>query len=173
MSTSFTVPIQAFFRRIENDKSFFNYYNIDATEAMALASERAYGYLIESISKISMSYSTDIDFTNYTASVDENGNSSGTFNFDLTKNEIALLAQLMYEQYFNRDFVKLRAFKLQYSPSDLNTFSPANERKTFIEMYDKVKLESQSMLDNYISRDRLTNQLKTINYAKYFDINGD
>ena len=173
MSTSFTVPIQAFFRRIERDKKFFDYYNVDATEAMALASEQAYGYLVESISQIVMNCSPDVDFTNYTVSTDTNGNDTGTFNFDLTNNEVNLLAQLMYERYFNRDFVKLRAFKLQFSPSDLNVFSPANERRTFIDMYNKVKSESQSMLDNYASRDRLTNKLKSIDYSKYFDVNGD
>jgi len=173
MSTSFDVPIQAFFRRIENDKSFFNYYNIDATEAMALASERAYGYLIESISIISTTCNPDVDFNNYTTSVDANNHNTGTFNFDLTKNEIGLLAQLMYERYFNRDFVKLRAFKLKFTPSDLNVFSPANERRTFIDMYEKIQSESKVLLDNYTSRDRITNQLKSIDYAKYYDVNGD
>ena len=173
MSTSFTVPIQAFFRRIERDKKFFNYYNVDATEAMALASEQAYGYLIESISDIVNKGNPDINFTNYTITTDTNNNDIGTFNFDLTTNEINLLAQLMYDKYFNRDFVKLRAFKLQFSPSDLTTFSPANERSTFINMYNQVKNESAKMLDNYASRDRITNQLKTIDYSKYFDVNGD
>ncbi len=173
MSTSFNIPIQAFFRRIENDKKFFNYYNIDANDAMALASERAYGYLIESLSIISTTCNPDIDFNNYTTCIDANGYNTGTFNFELTKNEIELLAQLMYERYFNRDFVKLRAFKLEFAPSDLNVFSPANERRTFIDMYDKVKSESISLLDSYKSRDRITNQLKSIDYAKYYDINGD
>ena len=123
MSTSFDVPINAFFRRIERDNKFFNYYNVDAKESMALASEQAYSYLIESITDIVNKGNPDIDFDDYTVTTDDAEHHSGSFNFDLTNEEINLLAQLMYEKYFNRDFVKLRAFKLQFSPTDLNVLS--------------------------------------------------
>jgi hypothetical protein len=167
MPTSFNVPIQAFFRRVERDTDFFDYYNVDSNEAMSLASEQAYGYLIESISDVINRGSPDIDFNDFTVNEDSNGIHSGEFNFDLTQNEVNLLAQLMYEKYFNRDFVKLRAFKLQLSPTDLNVFSPANERATFISMYDQVRSESIRMLDDYASHDRVTGKLKTIDYGKY------
>jgi len=56
---------------------------------------------------------------------------------------------------------------LQLSPTDLNVFSPANERATFISMYDQVRSESIRMLDDYASHDRVTGKLKTIDYEKY------
>jgi len=53
------------------------------------------------------------------------------------------------------------------TPSDLNQFSPASERKTFTEMVDKIKLDNINNIDNYKSIDRLTGKRKTIDHSKY------
>ena len=41
MSTSFEKIIAKFFRKIEKDRDFFAYYNVDFSEAMSLAREQA------------------------------------------------------------------------------------------------------------------------------------
>ena len=43
-------------------------------------------------------------------------------------------------------------------------FSPANERKTFLEMVNSKKKEVDILISNYRAVDRLTGKLKTINY---------
>lgn len=162
MSTLFSAAYDKFFNRIEKDKDFFIYNNVSTEDAIALANQRAKNYLIESASKIMMNCNADIDFNNYDDTLE-------TFNVDLTTNELNLLAQLMFEQYLGRDFVKLKAFKTSFTPSDLNVFSPANERNTFISMYKFVQEQSEKMLDDYKSRDRITGALKSIDYSKYSD----
>lgn len=62
---------------------------------------------------------------------------------------------------------KLRAFQHAYTPSDLQVFSPANDRKTFMEMYQIVCEENKTRLDRYRRKDRLTGEVKGIDYASY------
>ena len=52
MSTSFEKIIAKFFRKIEKDRDFFAYYNVDFSEAMSLAREQANGYLLEAVEKV-------------------------------------------------------------------------------------------------------------------------
>ena len=139
------------------------YNNVSTEDAIALANQRANGYLTDSASKIMTNCNADIDFNDYDELLE-------TFNIDLTVNEIKLFGQLMFEQYLARDFVKLKAFKILFTVSDLNMFSPANERNTFMNMYVFVQSQSEKMLDDYKSRDRITGELKGINYSKYSDV---
>lgn len=160
MSTLFEPIRNKFFRRIEKDRDFFLYYNISVEEAIQLATKQANGYLIEAVEKLTDNCSPDIDFMDYDEVLEQ-------FNSDLTKKEQGLLADLMYEVYFDRDLVLLKAFKIAMTPSDLNVFSPANERKSFTEMVKDIKLQNSVKIDHYISTDRLTNKPKLIDHSKY------
>lgn len=160
MSTSFESVRKKFFRRIEKDKDFFSYYNVSQEEAIQLAIKQADGYLIEAIEKLTNNCTPDVDFYDYDEDLQ-------LFNFDLTVKEQNLLASLMYEVYFERDLVLLKAFKIAMTPSDLNQFSPATERKTFGEMLDKIKRDNIAKIDYYASTDRETGRMKIIDHSKY------
>lgn len=160
MSTLFEPIRNRFYRRIENDRSFFKYYNISTEEAIELAKTRANGYLIEAVEKLTDNCTPDIDFFNYDEDLE-------TFNVELTRKEQGLLADLMYEVYFDRDLVLLKAFRIAMTPSDLNQFSPAVERKTFTEMVDWIKQDNRKKIDHYNSVDRITGERKTIDHSKY------
>ena len=62
MSTSFEKIIAKFFRKIEKDRDFFAYYNVDFSEAMSLAREQANGYLLEAVEKLTDECVPDVDF---------------------------------------------------------------------------------------------------------------
>lgn len=160
MSTLFEPIRNRFYRRIENDRSFFKYYNISTEEAIELAKTRANGYLIEAVEKLTDNCTPDIDFFDYDEDLEK-------FNVELTRKEQGLLADLMYEVYFDRDLVLLKAFKIAMTPSDLNQFSPAVERKTFTEMVDWIKQDNRKKIDHYNSVDRITGKRKTIDHSKY------
>lgn len=160
MSTLFEPIRNRFYRRIENDRSFFKYYNISTEEAIELAKTRANGYLIEAVEKLTDNCTPDIDFFDYDEDLEK-------FNVELTRKEQGLLADLMYEVYFDRDLVLLKAFKIAMTPSDLNQFSPAVERKTFTEMVDWIKQDNRKKIDHYNSVDRITGERKTIDHSKY------
>ena len=160
MSTSFEKVINKFFRKIEKDREFFSYYNVTLEDAMQLAKEQANGYLLEAVEKLTDECVPDIDFFDYDEELQ-------VFNFKLTDKEIGLLTDLMREVYFERDFVTLKAFKIAMTPSDLNQFSPASERKTFTDMVNGIKSENVGKISQYASVDRVTGKKKLINYSQY------
>lgn len=160
MSTSFEKIINKFFRKIEKDREFFSYYNVTLEDAMQLAKEQANGYLLEAVEKLTDECVPDVDFFDYDEEVQ-------VFNFKLTDKEIGLLTDLMREVYFERDFVTLKAFKIAMTPSDLNQFSPASERKTFTDMVNGIKSENVGKISQYASVDRVTGKKKLINYSQY------
>ena len=160
MSTSFEKIINKFFRKIEKDREFFSYYNVSLEDAMQLAKEQANGYLLEAVEKLTDECIPDIDFFDYDEELQ-------VFNFKLTEKEIGLLTDLMREVYFERDFVTLKAFKIAMTPSDLNQFSPASERKTFTDMVNGIKSENIGKISQYASVDRITGKKKLINYSQY------
>jgi len=160
VSTSFEKVINKFFRKIEKDREFFSYYNVSLEEAMQLAKEQANGYLLEAVEKLTDECVPDVDFFDYDEELQ-------VFNFKLTDKEIGLLTDLMREVYFERDFVTLKAFKIAMTPSDLNQFSPASERKTFTDMVNGIKSENVGKISQYASVDRVTGKKKLINYSQY------
>jgi len=160
MSTLFETVKDKFYRRIEKDKDFFTYYNVSTSEAVQLAEMQADGYLLEAIDKLTSNCTPDIDFNDYDEVLK-------LFNVTLVNKEQNLLASLMYEVYFDRDLVLLKAFKIALTPSDLNQFSPSSERKTFYDMVDKIKLDNSTKIDHYASTDRLTGKPKIIDHSKY------
>lgn len=160
MATSFELPINRFFYRIEEDREFFQYFNLSETAAMQLARQRAMHYLRDAIDKMMLDGMPAVDFTDYDEAAAE-------FNIDLTSREIFLLASLMYEFYLRKDIAKLKTYNVNYTSTDLRVFDPSNARSTFKALYDSVAQENERLLDQYRSTDRLTGGFKTIDFAAY------
>lgn len=158
MSTLFEPIIEKFLKKIEKDADFFSYYNVPIEDAIQLAKEQATNYLYEAIEKLTDGCTPDVDFFDY----DED---SAEFNLDITKKEQGLITDLMRQVYFERDFALLKAFKISMTPSDLNQFSPASERKTFTDMVKMIQQDNEVKISKYASIDRLTGKKKTINYS--------
>ena len=162
MSTSFDLIFTVFFDKIENDSEFFNYYNLTNEEALELATSRAESYLKESIAKLTLKCTPDIDFT------DVNWETK-VLNENLNLTEIDLLGNLMFEMYLHKTISKLKGLEVNFTPKDLQVFSPSNSRKTFMDMYNEVKKDNLKLIADYASVDRLTGKKKTINYSEYSD----
>lgn len=162
MSTSFDPIFTVFFDKIENDSEFFNYYNLTNEEALELATSRAESYLKESIVKLTLKCTPDIDFT------DVNWETK-VLNENLNLTEIDLLGNLMFEMYLHKTISKLKGLEVNFTPKDLQVFSPSNSRKTFMDMYNEVKKDNLKLIADYASVDRLTGKKKTINYSEYSD----
>lgn len=159
-TTAFNKVVNRLLRKIEKDKDFFAYYNMSVLEAQELVLEQATGYLYDAVDLLTSKCEPDVDFYDY----DE---MSQRFNFELTPREIGLLSSLMYEVYFERDETLLKAFSIRMTPSDMNQFSPASERKTFMDMVKTIKSENVNKISKYISTDRETGQRKTIDHSQF------
>lgn len=160
MSTPFSNIFSAFFDKVEKDEDFFNYYNLTDEESMAIATERSKTYLKESVSKLTLKCSPDIDFNNYDIVTQE-------FSETLTNTEIDILASLMFEKYVSRDIAKLKTLEVNFTPTDLQVFDPSSGRRTFMDMYRQLQSENETMIDDYISKDRITGKKKGINFSQY------
>ena len=165
MATLFEEPIGRFFRRIEEDREFFQYNNLSETAAFQLATTRANNYLRDAVDKMMIDGMPDVDFYDYDEKI-------ASFNFDLTAREIFILSSLMYEFYLAKDIAKLKTYTVNYTHVDLKVFDPSNARKTFKELYDGVIEENKRLLDQYRNTDRLTGAYKTIDYASYDEGDG-
>lgn len=151
-----------FFNRIEKDATFFSYYNLTEDEALVIARRRTKNYLSEAITIWLRHCILDFEIV-----LDDE---LEEINADLTLNEKNLIADLMYEVYISRDIVTLKAMVNAMTSTDLKMLhSPANERKTFMEMYIALKANNEVIMSNYNSRDRITGQPKVINYSQYED----
>ena len=147
--TAFEDVINAFYHYIENDVDFFNYFDIDEDECMEVAGQRAEVLLIEATSYLSRKMVFESVFSKYEVDSKE---------FDETLNlaEINLLVKTMFLMYLQRDLTVLRTFHGVMTASDLNMYSPANERKTFVDMVQKYELDLQVEITEYQMRDRNT-----------------
>lgn len=159
-TTSFDEVIDRMLKKIEKDKDFFSYYNLSVTEAQSLIIDQAIGYLCDAIDILASKCEPDVDFYDYDIETMH-------FNFELTPREIGLIASLMYEVYFERDEALLKAFKIRMTPSDLNQFSPASERKTFMDMLNAIKTENINKIAKYASTDRITGKRRSIDHSQY------
>lgn len=157
MATPFSVPIDAFLKRVEKDRDFFSYFGVSEEAAMALAEQRANNYLHEAVGRLYLECSPAVDFSD----IDEDAK---TFNFDWTLGEVLLISSLMYEYYLDRDIAYLKLQNVNYTATDLRVLDPSNARKTFMEMYNAVCAANEKRLDDYRSRDRLTGKLIGIDY---------
>lgn len=158
--TSYEQLYVPFFNRIEEDAKFFGYYNITTEEALEIAQKRAKNYLNEAVSILKRNCSLDFNLV-----LDDEVE---MISEDLTSDEINLLADLMYEVYISRDIATLKSMVNALTSTDLKMLhSPANERKTFMDMYNTLKYNNEVAMSQYNGRDRKTGKRKVINYSQY------
>ena len=160
-TTDFSTILNRFYNRIEKDEKFFNYYNIDVNEAIQIATQRATNYLVESLDDLSMVGNLQVDFSDYDEEIQE-------INFKLLPKEMNLIVEMMFLKYMKRDEALLHAMEINFTPSDLSVFSPANERNSYRNFIRELTDAIEIKIDDYKNRDRFTNALKqTINYSEY------
>ncbi len=163
-STEFEDILNKFYDRIEKDEQFFGYYNVDLKEAIKIAETRAKKYLCEALDELSCLPNTDVDFSNYDSDFE-------VINFKLYPKEIKLIVELMFLFYMKRDESLLHAMEINFTPSDLSVFSPANERTSYRNFISQLEHNIEIKIDDYKNRDRITNALKhTINYSNYSEV---
>lgn len=166
--TAFSEVYEKFFELIETDSNFFQYFDLSEIEVRNLVHDRAKSYLMESLSVISRNIEPDEDF-----SFDDYDSELEEFNYILTYDEIDMLAHLMLEQHYKREFGKLKAFSAQDLPTSLQVFSPANERTSIRALVKDIHEENMTMLDNYMAKDRTSRKRKTIDYDSYASYSDD
>lgn len=156
MSTSYQVVFDKFIRRLKGDTQFFNYGNLTEAEINSLVEEHLLSLLDRAIDKLYNFGLPDFDFH-------ARDNVTQVFNGTLVPQEVSLLSDLMYLAYVEEDVNRLKSLGLVLRTSEINAlFSPANDRKTYLEMAAKLESNIINSINQYFSRDRYTWKLKSI-----------
>lgn len=156
METNYSLIFDKFISKIKGDAQFFNYTNLSDFEIDNLIEEHLISLLNRAIDKLYDCGMPDFDFFN-------KDDVSQKFNDQLVPQEISLLSDLMYLAYLEEDRNKLKAFGLIFRTSEINTmFSPANDRKSYIDMLSSIEIDILNAVSNYLSRDRKTWKFKSI-----------
>lgn len=158
MATPYSEVINAFLRRIELDRKFFQYLHMSAGQANELALARSMGLMNEALGIIALRCPNKADFDD---------RDDEQFNFDLTTSEKYLISSLMYQQYLERDIAKIKSLNVNYTPTELRVFDPSNARSTFMSMFEYVCTQNEYLLDEYRSRDRDNGEYTSIDYSLY------
>lgn len=163
--TAFSDVINAFYYYIEKDVDFFDYFELDEEECMEVAGQRAGVLLDEAISYLCRKLIIENVFS-HTKMVqpeeseddqeDEDNTGYMAFTETLTNTEINLLVKAMFLMYLQRDLTVLRTFHGVMTSSDLNMYSPANERKTFVAMVQQYEDNLKVEISEYQMFDRNT-----------------
>lgn len=163
--TAFSDVINAFYHYIEKDVDFFQYFELDEDECMEVAGQRAGVLLEEAISYLCRKLIIENVFS-HTEMVqpeeseddqeDEDNTGYMAFTETLTNTEINLLVKAMFLMYLQRDLTVLRTFHGVMTSSDLNMYSPANERKTFVAMVQQYEDNLKVEISEYQMFDRNT-----------------
>ncbi len=156
MGTPFLEPINRFLRRIEEDRDFFQYFQLSDDEALDLARRRARNYLEDAIDRMMMDGRPSVDLTD----IDEG---SFSFNIELTRNEVFLLSSLMYEYYLDKDISRIKTLNVNYTGTELRVFDPSNARSSFLQLYENVQRQNEKLLDTYRNVNRETGEFISIN----------
>ena len=178
--TAFSDVINAFYHYIEKDVDFFQYFELDEDECMEVAGQRAGVLLEEAISYLCRKLIIENVFSHtelvhseewkdrYGMDEQDEGEQSEdgqneedsdaymAFTETLTNTEINLLVKAMFLMYLQRDLTVLRTFHGVMTSSDLNMYSPANERKTFVAMVQQYEDNLKVEISEYQMVDRLT-----------------
>ena len=159
--TLFEDIYKLFFDKIVQDIDFFEYGTTEE-EALDIAEKRSKAYLLKSIDILVNQCNVDVNFYDKDDTLEQ-------FNFDLVSKEKTLFSNMMYEIYFEQDLVKLRLFEEYFSRKDLKRFDPNAQKRLYLESLNLIKVENIRQIKNYESRDRITGQLKGLDYTGWDD----
>lgn len=94
--------------------------------------------------RLSSTSNLQVDFSDYNEEIESLG-------FKTTNKENKLIIDLMFQVYMERDLPLLHAFKINFTPSDLSVFSPANERNSYEAFIKRLNEDNEIALDDYKS----------------------
>ncbi|EKS4345259.1 hypothetical protein QB607_003264 [Clostridium botulinum] len=153
MNTPLEKIYDRFIKKIKNDEDFFDYKDLSEDEVKLIIGDHLVELFTQAIEEIYDNGNPDVDLYDINKEKEE-------FNFELTHLEVSLIVNLMYQKYIEEDRVKLKALQFFFRSDELNVFSPANERKTFEDMLDKIISENKRRMSSYFARDRITGKIK-------------
>ncbi len=153
--TLFDEVYKIFYGRMVKDKGFFSFRNVPDDQVIELLSEKSFDYMQDALANIYEEGNPQIDFWKW-------NEEKTAFVEDLTRIEIQLIASTMYAVPFERALITFKDISGYFTSSDVKLFSPAEDRKTFVTMKEKIDNNLERKIKRYLTRDRITNERLSI-----------
>lgn len=160
MATPFSEIDGIFLKKVERDRRFVEYFNLSDIENIELVIKQCDGFREEAV--IYFLINTEVSPALMECDYDKR-----EFTEDLTVSEKGILANLMFQFYYERNLAKLRGYENDFTPTDLKTFSIAEKIRATNEVVSSVREANDALINSYSVKDRLTNQRIGVDYASY------
>ena len=152
--TSYDIIFTPFQEKIAQDVGFFIYDGLTVTQTEDMISRRCTSYLNKAIMEFNSKAKTTVDFNNRDEIME-------TFNFDLNGTEIDIFIDLLYIEHMSQDITKLKVISPYLNESEISKiFSPASERKTYMDMINLLKSDVFLKIKKYNGVNRDTGKVK-------------
>lgn len=147
---------EMFYDKIKKHKSFFKFCGDTEEESIQIIKKRTLGLLELAISNLLVEIEPQISF--------EIDYENETFKDELTKIEKDILTDLMYICLEGEERALLEAKQIWYNKCEIDGFSPANERDSFLGMVSNMEDKVEAKIFKYNSKDRLTGKYRELEY---------
>lgn len=149
MSTPYSDVIELFLDKIEQDTDFFRYDGLSEYETMDIINTRCKNILNLAIRSLQpmLDETHNINLLNRDEDLEEFGN-------DLNDLEIDLISEAMVLEHYNIKKAKLGKINTYLGSSSMKVFSPAEERKSYLQFISQIRADFYEKLDNYNLRIR-------------------
>ena len=149
MSTPYSEIINLFLDKIEQDTDFFKYDALSEYETMEIINTRCKNILNLAIRSLQpmLDETHNINLLNRDEDMEE-------FKDELNDLEIDLISEAMVLEHYNIKRAKLGKINTYLGSSSMKVFSPAEERKSYLQFMSQIRAEFYEKLDNYNLRIR-------------------
>ena len=144
MSTPFEIVTDMFLDKIQEDTDFFKYDKLSDRETIEVINDRCKTILNLAIRTLQpmLEKEHNIDLLNRDEDLEE-------FNQYLNEIEIDLVSQAMVVEHYLLKKAKLGKINTYLGSGTMKVFSPAEERRSYMEFISQIKADFYEKLDNY------------------------
>ena len=153
IKTPYQNVMEKFIKKIKQDVKFFMYNGLNEQEIEQIVIERSLEFLDSACDELEPQLD-QITLSNRNDSLE-------CFDDELTRIEIDTISDMMKIIYMREPILKLN--KLQtYIGTDIKTWSPPDERRTYLGLLNDIENKMQVKIDRCNSIDRTTGQQRSL-----------
>jgi uncharacterized protein YerC len=151
--TPYQNVMEKFIKKIKQDVKFFMYNGLSESEVEQIVTERSLEFLDSACDELEPQLDQ--------ITLSDRNDSLECFDDELTRIEIDTISDMMKIIYMREPILKLN--KLQtYIGTDIKTWSPPDERRTYLGLLNDIENKMQVKVDRCNSIDRTTGKQRSL-----------
>lgn len=149
MNTPYSMVCDLFLDKITEDSDYFKYDGLGIEETVDVINKRTISLMSRCLVSLQKQISPKhkIDFTDVDSDYEE-------FKWELNNKEIDLLSEKMVLQHYKEKKLKVAKFNMYVGSGTMKVFSPAEERRSYLELLSRIEADYNEVLSDYDMRIR-------------------